>query len=370
MDSVFSLFFYLVLAVLSFAITNSAQKYEKKHLLWIPIFLLALVAGLRDSTVGVDTANYLEMIPYHDRMELQAVDREYLFYYIAVGIFRIFGDVQPMFFIFGLLIYALIFFRIWDFRDTANLGIAAAMFALFYFGGTMNTFRQYIALAIAFYMTRYLRQERYLLYFAGVVTAMLFHISAIVCLIFPAFYIGLHWKYTFRQILYLSCLVIGSIPAAYIFLNNYGSYLDDVKETDFGLMSVVRLIMLAGCYILCSRPGQRQTALSAQSHSIGLETEAVIHPSKSVFADSSSFRFIFIVSLFGMVLGLASAFIDFASRAGYYFRIFDIVFWGMVFQKKQMDLSLRLFLLLALAVLGAYSLWTYGGIIPYHTIFG
>lgn len=369
MGSVFSLLFYLVLAVLAFAITNTAQKHEKKYLLWIPIFLLALVAGLRDSTVGVDTANYLKMIPYHDRMELQAVDREYLFYYIAVGIFRIFGDVQPMFFFFGLLIYALIFFRIWDFRDTANLGIAAAMFTLFYFGGTMNTLRQYIALAIVFYMTRYLRQERYLMYFAGVTVAMLFHISAIVCLIFPVFYIGFHWKYTFRQILYLGCLVIGSIPAAYIFLSNYGSYLDDVKETDFGLMSVVRLIMLAGCYFLCSRHGTRLDAASC-SRLNGTEEGAVYRPSKAGFIDDSSFRFVFIVALFGMILGLASAFIDFASRAGYYFRIFDIVFWGMVFQKKQMDLLLRLFLLFALAVLGAYSLWTYGGIIPYRTILG
>lgn len=370
MESVLSLVFYLFLAVFCSVIAYLAQKKEKRLLLWLPVLVLAVVAGIRAASVGVDTGGYLRMFPWYDNVGVSAINREYLFYFIGLGIYRIFGTVQPVFFVFGLLIYALVFFRLWDFRKTADLGICALLFVLFYFGSSMNGLRQYIAIAIVFYATRYLRQERYILFCLLVALSALFHVSSIICLAFVVLYIGIRRQYKFRQLIYLVCFLIAAVPAGWLLLQYYGSYLDDVKETDFGLMSIVRLGVLLGCYILCTvqlsaakrKPADEQPVLLSASEE---QTTAL----GGRFVDDSSFRFLFLISLLGMILGLASAFIDFASRAGYYFRIFEIVFFGAVFQSRQIDKFLKAFILMALVALGAYSLWTYNGIIPYQTIF-
>lgn len=370
MESVLSLVFYLALAVCSGVVAHFAQKYDRRALLWLPVLLLTVVAGIRGNMVGVDTASYLRMFPWYDSMGLSAVNREFLFYYIGYAIYRIFGSVQPVFLAFGLLIYALFFFRLWDFRKTANLGISTFIFVLFYFGSSMNGLRQYIAIAIVFYATRYLRQERYILFCLFVALSALFHVSSIICFVFVILYIGIRRQYKFRQLIYLVCFLAAAVPAGWLLLQYYGSYLDDVKETDFGLMSIVRLAILVGSYILCVVPLARK---KRQTAGAPLDvTESTLQPpagTGSRFVDDSSFRFLFLIALLGMGLGLASAFIDFASRAGYYFRVFEIVFFGAVFQSRQIDRFLKILILLALTALGAYSLWTYNGIIPYQTIF-
>lgn len=346
-----SLLFYLCVAGGVAVTTRAAQKTDRKLLLLVPVLILTLVAGLRGFSVGVDTETYGKALAKCYSSGFSFLTRDYLFYYWGVLLLHIWYNISFVFFVFAGMTYSLVFLRLWDFRRTADLGMASLLFVLYYMGGTMNGTRQYIAIAIIFYGTRYLRQERYLCYFFFLMFAAMIHLSAIIAVIFVVPYIGWRESYRLMQFLCLAGVAAGSIPLAVIFVKSYSGYAASARGVNFGLMWIVRLLMAVGTYVVC-----RNGVSSA-----GTESER--------FVDDSPFWFLFAICLLGFLIGMASMFVEFASRMGYYFRIFEIVFFGMVFQSELIGKNLKVILGLSLTVLGGYYLWAYHGIIPYAAVF-
>lgn len=352
MSKLLSLGFYLIVGALSALSAEYAQKSRCKRLLLIPILLLSLVAGFRSAGVGVDTATYIKLFYFTNSLNFSNVTKEHLFYYIGVFLLRLSGKTCVIFLVFALLISALVLLRLWDFRASASLGVAVFLFVLYYFGGAMNGLRQYIAVAIIFYATRYLEKQRYFSFFVLVLVSVSFHNSAILACAFPLLYILPRREYTVKQSAVLWAAFV-SIPACAVYLLlNYSGYYEDAEEFNFGFMSVVRLGILVAVYVLL-RGNVRKSADLPGGDSVGLE----------------SFAFVFGIALLGYLLGFSSMSISYASRVGYYFRIFDLIFYGRIFRSPQISPSLRLAVFLVLLVLGMYSLWTYNGILPYGISF-
>lgn len=352
MNSIISLLFYLVIAAVSAVATYLAQKQNRKALLLFPVLLLSLVAGLRSLEVGVDTETYNALFYFTQRMNFSNVTREHLFYYTSVFVLSLFGTTAAVFTVFAFLINTLVFLRLWDFRYSAHLGVAVFLFVTFYFGGIMNGLRQYIAVAILFFATRYLKKRQYIRFLFMLVLAISFHNSAIVACLFPALYIFPQKAYTLKEVLILGITLICVPLSGMMFFHQYAGYYSDAKEAEFGLMGITRLTILLLTYLMFK-------------NAIHVEITDI-----SGFTDNSSFSFVFGICFIGFSLGLSSMIVEYASRMGYYFRIFELVYFGMIFHSSEVGRSLKVAFFAALTVLGTYFLWTYNGIIPYSTIFG
>ncbi|MGM9616334.1 EpsG family protein [Butyricicoccus sp.] len=351
MNTVIQLGFYLVLMAVVAASAWAAQKLDKKILLIIPIVALTLVAGLRAETVGVDTKSNIQAFISCYYRGFTFVTKEHLYYLIAAGLLHLWGNTSVVLTVYAGVIYTLVFLRLWDFRRMVNLGIASALFFMFYFGGTMNGMRQYIAVAIVFFATRYLQQEKEFLFLAAMMLAFCFHRSSIIAALFFFFYIGIKRVYGVKQFFILFFSAGVAVPLSIYFLRQYSGYLSGASDVDFGLMGSIQLFMLVFTYFFC-RSGMDVPALTDGE------------------ADTVSFRLMFMITLLGMILAMASFVVDYASRMGYYFRFFEIVYYSMIFQSKWIGRNVKFLLGAALFLLGVYHLYAYHGIIPYHTIFG
>ncbi len=351
METALSIIFYILISGISAYGAHMAQKKDDRRWLLLPILLFGLVAGLRASTVGTDTAANIRAFYSCLRDGNKFVTKEYLYYQFAALLLRIWENENFVLTVYGLIIYSLMMLRLWDFRKTTSLWLAVFLYGLFWFGGSLNGLRQHIAIAIIFYATRYLEKERYLPYILLALLATCFHISAAVSLLFILIHIGIRPEYTkIQAILGIGGLVC-IIPLGIWGCVAYSNYLSSI-ELKLGLINTVRLALLLGAFGLFYRD-----AAEHQRTLRGGVAEAM--PVKQVFQ----------AALLGALIGYASFFVEFASRVGYYFRIFEVVFYGQLFySRKKQDWKLYL-LIAGLTVLGIYYLYRYNDLIPYRLAF-
>lgn len=324
----------------------------------VPILILTLVAGFRDYSVGTDTSMYVEIFDKYLTRGLGLVPREHLFYACGVLILAITHHFSAVLLFFALVTYSLILLRFWDFRENLDLGWAVSLFTLFYFGGTMNVMRQYVAVAIVFFATRYLKQKRYWPFLVLVALASGFHVSAVLALLLPAFYIG-RTAHTRMEKLYLCLLKYLSVPAMLAVLYLYRGYFKDFTGIHIGLMSLMKMVLMVASYVVARNA---MTVLpepdnGKSDHRIG------------VYQECSCLQLVYQIALLGTALGLTTAILPLASRVSYFFRIFDLVFYSMIFYRSQIGKPVKVCLAVSLILLGIYSLATYADIVPYGLFF-
>ena len=344
-----SLLFYIVLAAASAVITHTAQKKDDKRLLMAAVILLTLAVGLRGPEVGEDTSGYIWVFDRCMKDGVSFIKRDHLYYYLGMALMFIFRTayaplIATAFFTFFLMIY-----RLWDFRRCGNLAIAVWVLVLFYIGYTMNGSRQLLCVAIVFYCSRYLEEKKLGKFMLGVVLAALIHLSTVVVVVLPIFYIGLKKRYELYEKVYLVASAVGAIAMVILLAVVYSGYLESAGTTRIGTMMVVRLLLTVGTYgVWRFTEGYK----SAEQNKI--------------------FNLMFALTLFGCLLSFAGVVLDSAGRMGYFFRFFETVMFAMVFKERannKLGYALQWGLLPVLTVLGFYYLYRYNNIIPYQIVF-
>ncbi len=99
---------------------------------------------------------------------------------------------------------------------------------------SMNVMRQYCAIAIIFYSTRFLFWKKYTKYIVGIVLASLLHYSALIAISFWGFEL-LEWKnlplLKRRVYLILIVVLLFFVQMIYFFvMTEYGHYFEDKEE--------------------------------------------------------------------------------------------------------------------------------------------
>lgn len=348
-----SLIFYILIMLMVTFLMYVAQKKNNKKMIIIPIFLLAVVAGIRGSDVGVDTSNYIQIFDFYNRVGIGFVKRDFLFYYIAAFLMYFFNQPQIPLFAFALILYSLIILRLWDFRYSLDLRICSSLFFLYYFGSTMNGLRQMLAVAIIFYYSRYIKREKYKKYFIGVLIAALFHFSAVIAVVLPLIYMFIEKPNNPKTVEIMKKVLIAIVPIALIFIYMYSGYLDEINGIKIGFMATVRLVLFLVTYILYKKEVSIREGITL----------------KHALLKKDAYTFISVLCLIGYLLSFCSSVVDFASRAGYYFRIYEIIFYAIIFCRTKMDRRVKCIIFTFLYGLGICYFWKYHGIIPYYTIF-
>ena len=317
----------LISAILAYV---AEKKGKRKYILFAAIVLSAL-AGLRAVSVGIDSinySNYFSMIA--NGQGHLAYGLEDTFVFICEVLLKIWNNDNFLFTVFALITNLLIFARLWDFKSQISLPVAVAVYYVMFYFMSLNIMRQFAAVAIVFFATRYIAKRNYFKFCLGVIIATLFHISAVfgILFIFCDFFV---WKYLskWQKRLFVCALVVAPfvlIAGLYIIFTNYGYYLANI-EIKFGFMIAVKLLLL-GAMVLMGRKR-------------GSEDDDAETAREDGYKISSARLYYFL----GLIITAGGYMVKYFDRIGLYFYMFEIVCIAMIFKTVRVPRWIKFFIL-------------------------
>ncbi len=178
------------------------RRPEASVIIGLGVLIPAILAGLRDVSIGTDTKYYvtdifeLTVSSHKDALGIySAFDGTYDFGYVALAqIGRIIPDIHAFLFAtsaatLGVAALALILF------DSRHVAFPFLIFLLTYFNASLNTARQSIALSFALLAAAALVRRKPVFAILAIALAFVFHRTAAVVLIFlPLYWISESWK--------------------------------------------------------------------------------------------------------------------------------------------------------------------------------
>lgn len=309
---------YIGLALFVGLCGQYATRTGKKAYIWAIIIVLTLVAGLRSDAVGFDTLSYLEKFKMirAGRLDL-AYGLEESFKYIVFIIQSIIPSGQFVILLLAFLTNWCIITRFWELRSVSWFTCMTLCYYMSFFFTTMNTSRQFCAVAIIFYSVRFLDQKRLGYYIAGVFAAMLLHRSAAVGVVFVAIYC-LRWRELpqWQKKVFKVCGICTPVLVMVLLLTQffarYAKYFSTI-ELDIGFMLPLKLLLAV-------------LALGSYRKNMKLHTD-----SKEGFMLLTAGVGYAVALLFGM-LGYIFHGMD---RISWYFFLYEGVYIGTLLREKE-----------------------------------
>ena len=315
---------YSVVFLIIIMMTRLAQiKNSKKYMIYAAM-VLTLLAGLRDSSVGLDTQGYVQIFDYiaEGQMNL-AYGLETSFKYICFVLLKIWDNDNFLFFVFALITNVLIFDRIWDFKDQISLPWAITVYYAGFYFVSYNIMRQCVAVAIVFYATRYLYNKKYFRFLIGVLLACFFHKSSVIGIAFIFLEIFVRKRLSKEQIrrfvLLITIVLVAIVGFGAVFFEKYFKYFEDI-QFNFGALLFVKLIL----FVLI--------AIVTRSELVSLGKDE-----KYDFALYTG-RSIKLYYFLGILLTMLGYLFSYMDRSGTYYYIFETVFIGKVMRTKSVGI--------------------------------
>lgn len=352
-----TLAFYGFIIILCAGFAGLAVRKNQKWWLLAAVVLLSFVAGCRALSVGTDTSAVTAALIRDMGRPVFDHSKDFLYYAFCKLLMLIWENPSFVLTVLALLTNAAIFLRLWDFAGEICMPAAVCIYGMFYFGTSMNITRQILAVAIIFYVSRYLFRQKYLPFCLGAVAAVFIHASACMAVLLLAVYLfyydfpGIRRIRIRRRWIALGAALIGLVLVIFLGIQ-YRDYLV-FSGVRIGIMQPVQICVLGAVYVLaCRAKGQ----------------------DRADDPDWKNFRFIFLLSLVGYGFSLAGYLLEELGRMNYYFKIFEIVFYSgalnrpLMAKSEKADKLVKGAVMALLALLGLYTLYTYGGLIPYRFV--
>lgn len=315
---------YTGLVVFCFLAAYFADRYQKKSLVWLIILVLTLISGLRDPSVGADTASYLRKFELIGQgMFRLAYGLEESFKYIVYVLMGILRNPRLLLILFAFVTNFCIIIRFWELRTISSFPCMVLCYYMAYYFMTMSGLRQFCAVALVFFFTRYLSQKKILLFIFGVALAMLIHQSAVAGFILLAVNC-LRWKELskYQKLFYI--FVVLSIPALLFFgiqiFERYAKYFSDVK-IDIGTMVLLKIAFLVAALLYVF--GLYRDMRYFSYH------DSLDQPKRFEITLASTG---YVLALLMGMLGYVFLYVD---RIGWYFTPYEGVFFGMLLKGKK-----------------------------------
>ena len=187
-----SAFFYLCLTLLVVANCILAEKSLKYGYIFaiLNFILLSFVAGFRGYSVGRDTPDYVEVFLDPSTTNVRV---EFMFRTICRVLMAIVPSPTFLLIIFAVIIYGLISLRLWEMKEQCSFIYSFLTFYCLYFFESMNATRQFVAVAIVFWGSRFIQKRAYGKYLLCILVGLVFHLTSLVGLVMliPEFFA---WK--------------------------------------------------------------------------------------------------------------------------------------------------------------------------------
>ncbi len=314
---------YIGVLFASWLLAFLADRYNNKKLIWVIIVLLTAIAGLRHTSVGIDTYSYYTNFKI---LALGHMDQVYgfenTFKYFCYFLMNIYNNPTFIFTVLALITNGCMVLRLWDFRNISSFSCMVACYYMGFFFMSLNVTRQFVSIAIVFYATKYLVKKQYISYMIGVIIAVIFHQSA--CIGVVLFVVELlNWKSLLKKQKRIFSTILLCSPAIIYFvlqsISKYEKYLRN-SSVDVGLMVFVKLLLfIASIVFLFVLKGNA-------NHLYTEKTNTII--------DKSSILLICVSYFTGLCFCLMSYFLPALNRIGWYFLIYESVYFGMLIKSK------------------------------------
>lgn len=259
--STYLFYFFIVILVSWFASKSQNVRYINgndyvvniRKLYIVASFLVAwLVAGLRYD-VGADYFSYIRM--YNEIGQnglywaLSTFRAEPLYVILNWVIYHITGQPELVFIITSFFVLILIYFIVFQKKESLNVGLALFVFMTLYYFPNFTFIRLSIAVAIVFYSYKYLENRNFKRYTLCILTAVGFHYTAIIML--PIFFlVNKQDKYKWYKYLMLIMLTLTVLVAfqwvAEIVLSGtkYVIYIEEMGNFQGGINQIILHIPL------------------------------------------------------------------------------------------------------------------------------
>lgn len=336
---------YLSIVALAVAFACVAWCRRSKSFAVLSCATLVIPLGLRASTVGSDT-------------------QEYLSYFLTQGSYMEAGWnvlnrlCEPFGFTFFLCVVAVLtcglaFARLWELRNTISFPFAVFLYASMFYFYDYNIMRQALAVSLLFWGSRYLLMQKNIKFFLLVACAMLFHKSACMGAVIWLFVSPvMRDEYTYGKRTLYSCLMLNlpllAIVFALVIYSMYGTsgYLGNEGQDSLGLLiSALCQVVIVGTIAFFER--------------------------RQVLTSKIGFSFLMIM-MAGLCLSLIGYVTHNFDRISLYYQFFGIAAGGFLFRlPSENALFYKAALLLAPVSLLAYTLFANRfGILPYAFVQG
>lgn len=344
------LYIFCIIVSLIFAII--AEKTQKKALAYIIAAILSLFCGLRGSSVGVDTANYITNL-YSIRdlgILLGGSDIGYsLISYIMMGYF---DNPHYALAVFAIITNTLIVIRLWDFKRSSSFTMMILIFLIFHYPYTFNIVRQYLAVSIIFWGTRYLERGSYLKYLCFVTIAASMHTSAILGFLLVFIPFGFErFRFTKIRLVGLLGSILMIIIGFSVFQSNFDKYTKyfQESETNVHLITIVKTLAVL-LVIAANRPFKNKTFSYSYCKT---------HPMRKEIP---------IIYTCGLLLSSFGMLHSFMNRIGFYFMMYEMPFWGQaILARKNRIIFILIISLMLIYSFQATMLGGAEGLIDYNT---
>lgn len=312
----FSYLFYFTVLFICIFVAYWADKCGSKKILYLLISIFVFVTGFRNEEVGIDTPNYIEL--WDGIMSDDLIFVELGFQWLMLILQKISLNPVILFFTCSLIIYFFIIIRLWEFRKIASFPMMILVLYTFSLMPSMNVMRQYCAIAIIFYFTRYFFKKQYFKYFVGIIIATLLHTSALSAISLWGF--ELFWWNTLtrtKKFFFICAIVFFPLIILQLYTlmsSEYGQYFEDEKQS-LGLLTLLKFAFILLSFY-CSKLWSKHVDIA----NCGISEYSYV------------IKFIFLTYLFGVTLESLTYFFPFMGRIGLPFSIFGVIYIGILFK--------------------------------------
>lgn len=162
----------------------------------LSVFFPVALAGAREYTVGTDIAtygNYVFKAACNARSLIACVraQREIdpLYKALAYIVSRFTDNPHWFYFVTALIICGFTMAGLWYYRHWASITLGWACFLFLFYGDTLNTMRQCLALALMFAAFPLFLEKKYIRFGVLSVLSVLFHVTGVIALVLPVIYL-------------------------------------------------------------------------------------------------------------------------------------------------------------------------------------
>ncbi|MBE6904696.1 MAG: EpsG family protein [Ruminococcaceae bacterium] len=204
---------------------------NKKNLIFLLLIttILITLAGIRASSVGVDTEPYCNFFNFvsgkgSDFALSNDFQMEYGYYFLNYLISLLTKDALLGISIISVLIIVLRLICIWKY--SSSIWISIFIYISFgFFGYSMCTLRQELGISIAFFALPFLKGRKFIPYLIIILLASSFHVSMLILI--PVYFIAyfpINWKYIIAYLSVTILIMLFSEPIVSIFIKIYPKF--------------------------------------------------------------------------------------------------------------------------------------------------
>lgn len=329
----------IIVILIAFILSYFAQKYNNRKILFCVFIWLSLCCGLRNEFIGNDTSNYITFF-YDIKYFGVFYGSDIGFSILSYILMYMFNNPYILLLIYSLITNYFIIYRLWDFRNKASFSLMILIYSIIYYPYCFNIVRQFLAIALIFWATKYLEQKNYKKFMLINFIAVTFHTTAIIGLIsllIEEDFVKIINKYKKHFIIFL---LIFSFLILIFFSSNIYKYLSYFLLINFNLHSMI-IFKLFCVLMICF---------------INYYQDKKIEPFYKNCIVQLRNNKIMLYYFIGLILSLSGMFYDYMNRIGFYFLMFEMPFWGIVIKHHKYK---KIYIMLIVFILFFYVMTTF-----------